>query len=542
MTDLRDAALALAAGGVRVFPVGADKAPKTPNGFHDATTNAEAIRAWTWDGMIGAAVAPGTFVLDVDPRNGGDKTIALLKAQGHALPPTRIVRTGGGGYHYYFAVPEETSLRGKLGPGVDIKKAGKGYVVTPPSPGYRLINDAPPAPAPGWLLEELAASGGDPVGGEASEPKFFSWEEGTPYGMAALEREMGRLATAPEGERNNTLNRAAYALSQLCAGGEISRKAALSALTEVAPRIGLDFDEARGTIESGWKAGALVPRQARLRAEAVNIETFGKTRTGRIIHGDATAEAYAAGDTEAEGHFWVDWSVDEPELPFFCHPLLPKNAYVLVYGATESSKSMAWLGLLCEGSRLGVRSSFYSLENPPATDRGRLRRWRPDPENFRLTNEPIDFNDNRQIEGLVRRESDWGDGRGTDVVMIDTYSHAFNSRSEDGNAKAIDFARVVRHVMQAVGCSFVVIDHTGFEGDEPRDASAKRQQVDVAVLMKKSGEWRPGQPARFTAKNMKAARFANPFYLTGEIRDTRGDVRGLELGWSGSDCPRWEGR
>jgi hypothetical protein len=338
--------------------------------------------------------------------------------------------------------------------------------------------------------------------------------------MAAMEREMGRLITAREGGRNDALNKAAFALAQLAAGGELSRKAALEAMTEAAPRIGLDFHECRATIESGWKAGLREPRQAPPPHERMNIEELAAQPTAEPV---------------PEDRFWVDWNVDEPEPPFYCHPLLPKNAYVLVYGATEAAKSMTWLGLLCAGSHRGIRSSFYSLENPPHTDRQRLRRWSPDPACFRLTNEPIDFNDPRQVEALIKREVEWE----TDVVLIDTYSHAFSSRSEDGNAKAIAFARCVRHVMHEVGCSIVVIDHTGFEGDEPRDASAKRQQVDVAVLMKKAGEWRPGQPARFTAKNMKAARFANPFYLTGEIRDTKGDVRGLELGWMG-DAPRWD--
>lgn len=546
MTDLRAAALELAAQGVRVFPCGADKAPigsAAPNGFHDATTNEETIKAWPWDGMIGAAIAPGTFVLDVDPRNGGDKTLALFRENGHALPPTRTVKTRSGGQHYHFTFPEGVALRGKLGPGVDIKKAGKGYVITPPSPGYTLANDTPPMPAPDWLLAEIVVPEVTDGSDEASEPKYFPWEDGTPYGLAALEREMGRLATAPEGDRNNALNKAAFAMAQLAAGGEISRKRVFTDLANVAPRLGLDVHEAKATIESGWKAGMAVPRQARIKAEALNIETFGVAASAPSRpEAEAISIAEGLGDPEAEGRFWMDWNIEEPELPFLAWPILPVRAYVLVYGATEASKSMAWLGLLTEGSHKGVRSSCYSLENPPATDRSRLRRWRPDPSNFRLTNEPIDFNDPRQIGNLIRRESDWGDGRGSDVLLFDTYSHAFNSRSEDGNAKAIEFARRVRHVMHEVGCSVVVIDHTGYaQEDEPRDASAKRQQIDVGVLMKKAGEWRPGQPARFTMKCTKSARFANPFYLTGEIRDVKGDIAGLELGWQG-DRPRWEPR
>ena len=530
---LQEAALALAGQGTRVFPCLKTKAPATPNGFHDATTNPETIKGWTWDGMIGACPPPGTVVIDVDPRNGGDKTMALLRDDGKALPPTYAVSTGGGGQHYYLTVPEGP-LRGKLGPGVDVKVSGKGYVIVPPSKGYTVLSPEPQAEAPAWLLDEIRVAEADIQGGEAGEPKYFPHEDGTPYGLAALEREMGRLLAAQDGERNNALNRAAFSMAQIAAGGEVSRKRVLLDLTTVAPRIGLSVEEARNTIESGWLAGMKVPRQARLKVEAMNVETFGTAPRRE----DEAVAITDDDDPEAEGRYWLDWNVEEPEPPFFCHPLLPENAYVLVYGATEAAKSMTWMGLLCAGSHAGVRSSIYSLENPGHVDRSRLRRWRPDPRNLRITNQPIDFNDARQVGRLVEREKEWGDGRGADVIMIDTYSHAFNSRSDDGNAKAIEFAVRVRHVMREVGCSVVVLDHTGFNGDEPRDASAKRQQVDVAILMEKRGEWRAGEPARFAMTNRKAARFGNPFRLNGEIRDTTGDIRGLALGWEGSP-PKW---
>ncbi len=532
---MQAAALELAEQGYRVFPVGPDKAPRTPNGYYDATVKPEVIRAWDWDGcMIGAAVSPGTVVIDVDPRNGGSDTLKLFKENGRQLPPTRVVRTRSGGFHYYLNVPEDAALRAKLGPGIDVKRAGKGYVVVPPSPGYALLRDDQ-VDAPDWLLEEIVVAEADAATTTASDSKFFPWEEGTPYGMAALERECGRLITALEGDRNNALNRAAFALAQLVAGGEIAPKVAMQRLSAAGSRIGLGLDEAKGTIESGWKAGSQKPRQAPPPHERMDIETLAQPSG----EGERSSEKVVATPPPetAEARFWVDWDVDEPDLPFYAHPLLPKNAYVLVYGATEASKSMVWLALCAEASHRGHRCSYYSLENPPHTDRDRLRRLRPNKAAFRLTNEQLDLNDPRQLAALVEREREWN----ADILVIDTYSHAFNSRSEDGNAKAIEFARRIRYLMHEVGCSVVLIDHTGYmQKDEPRDASAKRQQVDVAILMQKAGEWRPGQSARFTMENKKAARFANPFHLTGEIKDVKdGDIRGLELGWVGGARPRW---
>lgn len=513
---LVDAALELARSGRAVFPCGYDKRPRTPNGFHDATTDEQVIRSWRWEGLIGAVLDPGTIVVDVDPRNGGDKTIALLRGEGKTFRPTLTVETGGGGQHIYLRVPEDVTLRWKLGSGIDIKRAGKGYVIVPPSEGYREISPGPIDEAPGWLLDELRVDVVDTRSDAPSEPKFFRHEDGTAYGLAALQGEVGRLLTAREGGRNDALNRAAFSIAGLAAGGEVSWERAIGDLDLAAERMGLDPGEAANTIRSGWDAGLANPRQA----------------PGR----DAPDTPDPGCGAEDEGRYWMDWGTDEPDPPFLCAPILPESAYVLVYGATEASKSMTWLGLLSEGSRRGVRSSVYSLENPGQTDRSRLRRWAPDPGCLRITNQQLDLNDPRQLQALIDREQDWG----TDVILIDTYSHAFNSRSEDGNAKAIEFARKVRRVMAEVGCSVVVIDHTGFSGDEPRDASAKRQQVDVAVLMTKAGEWVPGEPARFTMANKKSARFSNPFLLSGEIRDTRrGDGgKGLALGWVG-DAPEW---
>ncbi len=530
MTDHLASALKLAESGVPVFPVGKDKAPRTPGGFKDASTDPETIKGWGWNGggMIGAAIQPGVVILDIDPRHGGDATLAALVKANGPLPGTRLVKTGGGGLHYYLAVPEEITLRSSLGPGIDVKRAGKGYVVVPPSQGYTFARGGAIAPAPEWLMAELVVTERDARESAPSDAKYFAaFEDGTTYGLRALEGEMGRLMAQQEGGRNDALNRAAFSLGQLVAGGELSEEKAVTSLELAADRIGLERGESLATIRSGMRGGSAVPRQApeKAAAEEGNRATSDAPGYGTSAATDPLSE-------ETERNRWVDWNVDEPAPPFYLHPIIPESAYILVYGATEASKSMTFNGLLAEASHHGIRSSVYSLENPPATDRSRLRRLGPDPANFRLTNEPLDLNDPRQLDALVQREKDWG----TNVILIDTYSHAFASKSDDGNAKAIDFARRIRWVMHVVGCSVIVVDHTGYQGDEPRDASAKRQQVDVAILMAKAGEWVPGQPSRWRMTNRKAARFANPFHFEGEIRDLEGDRLAIAFRGGG---PTW---
>lgn len=540
---LLKSALELAADGIEVFPLvdneeGLPKRPLSANGFHDATTDPEKIKSWDWKRAtgIGAPLPAGTFAVDIDKQHGGEQTVEALRNAGLMMPGTRTHQTGRGGSHRFYRLPEEMSearLKGKLGPGVDIKAHGKGYLVMPPTPGYTVKFSSAIAPAPKWMLDELVK----PEKSDASMgslPKFFDqWEVGTTYGTTAMEGEIGRLMMVQEGGRNNALNKSAFALGQLAAGGELLETEAISRLELAAERMGLGHEEASATIRSGWEAGLQEPREASAR------EAPGTTRESiadPVPQASADDFSLPASDT-AEDHFWLDWeNADDSPPPFYLHPIIPKNAYVLVYGATEASKSMVFLGLACQASHRGIKSSVYSLENPSHIDIDRVRRLGADPANFRITNQMLDINDPRQVHAMAAREKEWG----TDWLVIDTYSHAFNSRSEDGNAKAIEFARRIRYLMHYIGCTVILVDHTGYaDHGEPRDASAKRQQVDVAIKMERTVPWAPGQPSKWSMECKKSARFGNPFFLRGAIKDVK-PGRGLELAWDAGYAPEWK--
>ncbi len=137
-TALGHAALAYAARGWPVFPC-QGKIPRTPHGFQDATTDGTQIRQWwaRWlDATIGVptGVASGLVVLDIDPRHGGEESLATLIAAHGPLPETVESRTGGGGRHLFFQHPGGyvPNSSGRLGPGLDIRGDG-GYVIVPPS-------------------------------------------------------------------------------------------------------------------------------------------------------------------------------------------------------------------------------------------------------------------------------------------------------------------------------------------------------------------------------------------------------------------------
>src|SRR3954447_23686594 len=75
------------------------KHPLTEHGFKDASTDPVKIMGWwsRWpDANIGgrAGAASGRDVLDVDPRHGGDASLAELEAENGALPTTLVAKTG----------------------------------------------------------------------------------------------------------------------------------------------------------------------------------------------------------------------------------------------------------------------------------------------------------------------------------------------------------------------------------------------------------------------------------------------------------------
>ena len=97
--------------------------------------------------------ASGVFVVESDPRNGGDETMAGLIAEHGSLPTTPTVKSGGGGEHRYYRLPPGVSVKSKpIAKGIDAK--GSGLVIAPPSmhaSGNRYIWVSPsthPSPTP----------------------------------------------------------------------------------------------------------------------------------------------------------------------------------------------------------------------------------------------------------------------------------------------------------------------------------------------------------------------------------------------------------
>ncbi|MEU2428690.1 bifunctional DNA primase/polymerase [Streptomyces sp. NPDC007861] len=273
------------------------------HGVLAATTDPDRIAAW-WarrpEAGVGVAAGPsGLVILDVDCHGGEVPTEAELLLPGIELPDdiapgsildgrdvlallvevrratlpgcapeTLTVRTPSGGLHYWFRAPAGTQWRpqaGALGWQLDVR-AGVSYAVAPGtvtrSGTYTALGDCRTvAELPVWLARDLDRTGHRvrPERPRVALP-WHSRGVSTGYVAAAIEAELRAVAEALPGTRNDTLNRAAFALGTLCDAGRLDRAQVADVLADAARHAGLPDREAETAIRSGLTAGTRRPR------------------------------------------------------------------------------------------------------------------------------------------------------------------------------------------------------------------------------------------------------------------------------------------
>ena len=177
------------------------KVPACTNGVKDATKSPKKFKKLVeslpnFNLGVATGKTSGIVVIDIDPRNGGNETLAALKRKLGPLPETVTVNTGGGGTHLYFEAPKKRLRSVAIGKGVDFLADGK-YVVAPPS---------------------LHGSGGQYLWAKDASPRSMwsatlprAWRNyiANPVREAASPKTGPGKNAIPEGNRNNELTRIA---------------------------------------------------------------------------------------------------------------------------------------------------------------------------------------------------------------------------------------------------------------------------------------------------------------------------------------------
>lgn len=260
---------AVALLGWCVFPASQYSRASCFSGAHEAATyDLDTIAMWcreypgcNWRLAFGLS---GLWGLDIDavgPGHASDGIASFrdLSARHGGLPHCPTTRSGGGGYAVFFKHNGEP-IAGKSSypaPGIDPRR-GRQSVTLPPS---RHTGNGQPyvwlrAPwelnttvAPRWLIEAVRPPPEPPRG---PPPDLSDGDKARNYAVAALRHAISRVATAPSGQANDTLNRESYAMAKFL--GAISESEIRECLLAGARARAIPIREAMATIDSGIRS------------------------------------------------------------------------------------------------------------------------------------------------------------------------------------------------------------------------------------------------------------------------------------------------
>jgi hypothetical protein len=217
---------------------------------------------------IGLATGHLFDVLDVDGPTGA-QAIRELAAEHGLQRSGPLVRTGGGGWHFYLAPTGLGNVHLAGLEHVDWRGRG-GYVVAPPSRHhsghpYQWATgrdlDTPPGIVSAVLLERLDRRPPQRPAGPVQRPAVGDGPGGR-YARAALAEELARVAAAPVGQRNRQLWESTRNLYNLVASGALHQREVHQGLLAAAERCWLLAEEprqTRRTLASGRQVGLAHP-------------------------------------------------------------------------------------------------------------------------------------------------------------------------------------------------------------------------------------------------------------------------------------------
>lgn len=487
-TPTLDAAMRYAGRGFSVIPVVARG--KRPAGLWKAYQSERAsegdLETWFGKGRchnigIVTGAISGLIVVDAD----SEKDVAWAEAN---LPSTPTVETARGRHYYFRYRPGIGNAVRVGGRELDIRGEG-GFVVAVPSKhptggSYtwaegRSLEDLPLADFPDVLMpSEKNKHADQPVQCPQSPLTGIEGE----YGQAALADELDTLARSNEGTRNDQLNRAAFALGQLVAGGEIEKGQVEAALLRTAMAIGLPGGDARATIKSGLEAGFQQPRTAPAPVPAKTVPIDKATSGAR-----RRFELVRAGELEAKAPQWV------------LRGLIERDVLAEVFGDPGAGKSFWAIDLaLCVAT--GTPHHGHAGEQGPVVyiagegHNGLKRRFMAwskangvdhDEAPLFLSSMPTAMTDSEAVAEVIEVINEKAAVAGPPIlVVLDTVARNFGPGDENSTADMGRFVQAADAVRAQFRSTVLLIHHCGHaDKTRSRGSMALKGAVDAEYRM-----------------------------------------------------------
>ena len=515
MTRL-EAALTYASWGWHVLPVLPNaKAPASPHGIKDATTDqAQITRWWTQNPNFNVGIAAGScsqlIVFDIDPRNGGEDSWAAWANEHGPLDHGAMQITAGGGAH--FLAQYHSDVRScKLTDGVDLLSDGRYFLVYPSTIDGRSYQ---------WEASS------DVFEGVAPAPLPPSWLAAYQAKRAPGARQVSSSGVLAQGARNSGLTALAGAMRRH-GMTEAEILAALAIANETRCEIPLPSSEVSQIVRS-----------------VSRYEPEADVAANAALGTDAAEAILSAARAQSQAYFFTRATayLDQPApLRWLVRHWIPADGLCMVYGESGSGKTFITLDIACHvaagldwhghKTRSGVVAYLAGEGNFGM--RQRVASWCQHHsveqlDQLLISNKAIDLDSPSAAAQIINaiRELTHHD---ISLIVVDTVNNhmAGDENSARDTRTMLSACQIVARALSSTVCLNHHTGHAVESKTRARGSSAWRASLDASILVSKNDD-----AIEIVCTKMKDAEHPKPIY---------GKLERIPLAWVDDEGERIKG-
>ena len=316
-------------------------------------------------------------------------------------------------------------------------------------------------------------------------PPHAPIKTGQGWADTALRDELSNLRATSEGQRNDALNKAAFNLGQIVAGGALDQADVRARLTAAAGGIGLCANEIAATIQSGLAAGLQTPRGPKEKANQIIAQT--QIRPAAMFH-------------FVPVH---DLKYREPD--YIIDELFETETLGLLFGDPGCGKSFLAVdialavasGTPFHGRHVKQGSVFFIAGEGHNGLARRFAAWAK-ARDVSLAGVPLfkseraaQFLDGASAKAVADAVASLAKDHGQPtLIIIDTLARNFGAGDENNTKDMSEFVVAVDDLKARFpGCAVLIVHHSGHaEKQRARGAMALKGALDLEFRVEKDGD------------------------------------------------------